>query len=212
LDEQAGASESHVLRQEGRTSGQGAFDGIDAADETGAGRTEVGTVGDVISVAVVTGAGTNVVGGASVHLVQTVTVEVTTVSVRVNEVVIMVIESEMPVMVTGHKVVVVKIISDVTTSDGVGTDAELSTVTAKLAEDGEISVIASETEDDGARVEPGRTKVEVDSAGTSLVSVAGWDVSGPGIEVSGTGIELSGTGADVSEGDDASDVTGQIVT
>lgn len=94
--------------------------GTGAADETEPGKTEVGTAADVLSVTVVsgtgdvaggaevvTGAGVNVVGGASVHFVHTVTVEVTTVSVIVIVVVIIVLEPEVLVSVTGHNVVVV---------------------------------------------------------------------------------------------------------
>jgi hypothetical protein len=130
-------------------------------------------VGGMRLVGVGTRTEASVVGGASVHLVQTVTVAVTTVSVRVNEVVMMVMEFETPVMVTGHKVVVVKTISDVTISDDAGTGAEISAEAAELAADDAISGGDSGTGDDGAGVEPGRTKVEVDSAGTSVVSVAG---------------------------------------
>jgi len=132
LEVQVGARESQVLRQEGRISGHGAFGGMEEGDEMAAGRTDVGMVGDVSFVEVVTSTEARVVGGASVLLVHTVAVEVTAVSVRVKEVVMMVMEFETPVMVTGHKVVVVKTISDVTMSDAAG------------------------TEDDGAGVKPGR--------------------------------------------------------
>lgn len=121
MDEQSGTSDSQVLRQEGRTSGQGASDGTGAADETEPGRTDVGTSADEVSVTVVSGergvatdarvvadgAGVKVVGGASVHFVQSVTVEVITVSESVTEVVIIVFEPEVLVSVIGHSVVVV---------------------------------------------------------------------------------------------------------
>lgn len=110
-----------MLRQEGRTSGQGASDGTGAADETEPGRTEVGISADEVPVTVVSGergvatvagvvadgAGVKVVGGASVHFVQTVTVEVMTVSEIVIEVVVIVLEPEVLVRVIGHSVVVV---------------------------------------------------------------------------------------------------------
>jgi hypothetical protein len=74
-----------VLRQEGRTSGHGALDGTGAADEVEPGETDVSTASEVLFVTAgvagveAGGAGVNVVGGASVHLVHTVTVDVTTV-------------------------------------------------------------------------------------------------------------------------------------
>lgn len=55
MDEQSGTSDSQVLRQEGRTSGQGASDGTGAADETEPGRTDVGTSADEVPVTVVSG-------------------------------------------------------------------------------------------------------------------------------------------------------------
>ena len=121
MDEQSGTSESQVLRQEGRTSGQGASDGTSAADETEPGRTDVGTSADEVPVTVVSGerdvatdagvvadgAGVKVVGGASVHFVQTVAVDVMTISETVTEVVVIVLEPEVLVSVIGHSVVVV---------------------------------------------------------------------------------------------------------
>lgn len=125
--------------------------------------------------------GSKVVGGASVHLVQIVTVSVTTVSVMVIEVVVIVIEPEVLVIVTGHDVVVVKMISVVTTSEVAGVKKEVSAVAIELAEDGGMSVDVSEaTGDDsgagggdGAGVEPGRIDVGTDSAGAVFVSVDG---------------------------------------
>lgn len=125
-----------MLRQEGKTSGQGALDGSGAADEeepgetvigtetepgntdvdteAEPGKTDVGTEIGALSVTVVGVAGLvlgcpgiKVVGGASVHFVHTVTVEVRTVSVMVTEVVVIVLEPEVVVSVTGHNVVVV---------------------------------------------------------------------------------------------------------
>ncbi len=110
-----------MLRQEGRTSGQGALDGTGAADETEPGKTDVDTAADVLFVIVAGdsgevaggagvvpgGAGVKVVGGASVHFVQIVFIEVTTVLVMVIEVAMIVLEPKVLVSVTGHKVVVV---------------------------------------------------------------------------------------------------------
>jgi hypothetical protein len=62
----------------------------------------VGESGDVAG-----GAGVKVVGGACVHFVHTVTVEVTTVCVRVRDVVIVVLEPDVLVTVTGEDVVAV---------------------------------------------------------------------------------------------------------
>ena len=83
-------------------------------DDTGPGKTDVGTLADLLSVIVVSGAGVvadgagvKVVGGALVHFVHTVAVEVMTVSVVVKDVRTTVLEPEVLVSVTGHKVVVV---------------------------------------------------------------------------------------------------------
>jgi hypothetical protein len=114
LEVHLGTRESQVLRQEGRTWGQGALEGDGRADEVEAGRTELSTGVEVRDVTVVGcsgvdagGAGVRVVGGASVHFLQTVAVDVTTVSVAVVEVAMMVLEPEVLVMVTGQVVRVV---------------------------------------------------------------------------------------------------------
>lgn len=95
--------------------------GSATTEEAESGITDACPAGDVILVTVdagtgdvaggaglvVSGAETRVVGGAPVHFVQTVTVEVTTVCVTVIEVLIIVTEPEVLVIVTGHEVVVV---------------------------------------------------------------------------------------------------------
>lgn len=71
-------------------------------------------------------------------------------------------------------------------SEVAGVGSELSTVVAELVEDTDTSVddpvVGKDDSEDnggcdddgcGGDVEPGRTAVEVDSAGTALVSVAG---------------------------------------
>lgn len=101
-----------MLRHEGNTSGQGASDGTGGAgggDDTGPDETDSDPEVGVLSVTgfggaevFSGGAGTRVVGGTSLHFVQTVTVAVTTVCVIVTEVVMTVYESEVLVIVTGH--------------------------------------------------------------------------------------------------------------
>lgn len=129
LEVHFGTSESQVLRQDGNTCGQGAFDGMGVSEETEPGDTEVFAASVFVSVPMggdegvpAGGAGVRVVGGASVHLVQTVTVDVITVWLNVLEVVTKVLEPEVLVTVTGHRVVVVKTISVVMTSEGAGVD------------------------------------------------------------------------------------------
>lgn len=175
-----------MLRQEGRTSGQGAFDGTGTLDESEPGRIDVAAAGDVDSVTpgvgarlVVSRADVKVVGGASVHCLQTVIVEVTTVSVMVIAVVMIVLEPEVLVIVIGNEVVVVYTSSFVRIPEPAGIAVEVSTVTAELA--GDVESLADDSKgnddpgiDDGcATVEPGRTDVGVDGAGNVSVLVSG---------------------------------------
>ena len=181
-----------MFRQDGRTSGQGALEAsAGSSDEPDPGKTVVGTGRDVLSVIVDSGetvvagnagvevaaAGVRVVGGASVHLVHTVAVDVMTVCVRVREVVTKVLEPEVLVMVTGHEVVVVKMISVVMISEVAGVVAEVSGVAIEPAEGTEMAVDASGTignvasvdDDSGAGVGTGSTDVGIDSAGAVSV-------------------------------------------
>lgn len=193
---QAGTRESQVLRQEGRSSGQGALGagGEGAGDEAVSGRTEVGTGAEVVSVIAssgdrdvagsaevkVAGTGVKVVAGASVHLVQIVCVDVTTVWVRVSEVVTKVLESEVVVMVTGHKVVVVKTISVVMISEAAGVDEAVSGLTTELAEGAEISADGTETSVAGTETAGDVTSVE----SGSVAGVGTWRM-GVGIDSGG---------------------------
>lgn len=192
MEEHVGTRDSQVFRQDGRTSGHGALDAsAGSSDGPDPGETDVAAGTEELSVIVDSGegivagnagievadAGVKVVGGASVHLVQTVAVDVMTVCVKVREVVVKVLEPEVLVRVTGHKVVVVKMISVVMMSEVAGVVAKVSGIAIEPPEGTEIAVDASGTidsvtdvDDDSATdVGTGSTDVGIDSAGAVSV-------------------------------------------